>query len=399
MYQILLRVRSVPAVMAAAAVLASSMVVAVPGLVSANGQCPITISEEGSTTVYPALVQAQPGFQSADGCNLNLVANGSGTGLGDLLNYSTTGVNIAASSRALKSGTEQNSLYAWKVGGDAMVLAVRNDAAMSCVTQITANQFQAMWLAYETPASPNAINNWNQINPACASMTVVPRSRILGSGSLSDMETLFGVTAGQEADTVAGVGLPRLTTSQDEADAACNNDGQIVYTSLANLLTYGPAGSGCLKALTLAGGSSSNYVYPSVTSVQNGTYPAPRTLYLAVNKFSVVGGSATTDNSANVKAYDLVNYFLSTAGQTAVAQVGFVNATIPSVQPIPDWDVNLDGAVGLGDLGNIIGRWGQTSTCKGWIRADVNNDGAIGLGDIGKVIAHWGGAGFVAPSN
>ncbi len=65
--------------------------------------------------------------------------------------------------------------------------------------------------------------------------------------------------------------------------------------------------------------------------------------------------------------------------------------------PSPTTTFNLDGAIGLGDLGNIIGRWGQTSSCSGWIRADVNNDGAVGLADIGKVTAHWGQAGFISP--
>ena len=134
-----------------------------------------------------------------------------------------------------------------------------------------------------------------------------------------------------------------------------------------------------------------------MTSVQNGTYPAPRQLFLAMQKWAVLGGTATSDTSANVKAMDLVNYMLSTAGQTTVAQVGFVNAAVPAAQPVLDYDVNLDGAISLGDLGNITGRWGQTSPCNGWIRADVNNDGGVGLADIGRVTAHWGQVGFVAP--
>jgi ABC-type phosphate transport system substrate-binding protein len=228
-------------------------------------------------------------------------------------------------------------------------------------------------------------------------MPIVPRSRITASGTYDDLKTLFGVDGGLEAATITATGLPRLTTSQDEADAACNNAGQIVYTSLANYLTFGPAGSGCLKALSLAAGSTSNYVAPSVTTVQNGTYPAPRRLFLATRKWSVLGGTATTDTSANVKAQDLINYMLSAPGQTAVAQVGFVSAAIPAAQPILDYDINLDGAIGLGDLRNITGRWGQTSACNGWIRADANNDSAVGLADIGKVTAKWGQVGFVAP--
>ena len=128
-------------------------------------------------------------------------------------------------------------------------------------------------------------------------------------------------------------------------------------------------------------------------------------LYLVVKKFSMIGPVAVTDTSTNVWAYDLVNFMLSTAGQAAVAEVTlqdgsrvFQTVGTAATQPIPDYDVNLDGAVGLGDLGNLTGRWGNTSACNGWIRADVNNDGAVGLADIGKVTAQWGAIGFAAPS-
>jgi phosphate transport system substrate-binding protein len=388
MYRALDRLRSLPVVLAASAVMVSSLMVVTPvSVFAANGQCPITVSESGSTTVYPALQNAQTGFQTASGCTLNLVAAGSGAGLTALLGGT---VNVAASSRVLNSGNEMNNLYAWQIGGDAMVIAVANDSAMSAVSQITQNQVQGIY--------SGTITNWNQINAAYPNHTIVARSRITTSGTYSDLLSKFGISASAEAAVVSATGLPRLTTSQDEANAACNNDYQLVYTSLANLQAYGPSGSGCLKALSMAGGSGTNYVAPSVSSVQNGSYPVPRQLFLAVQKFSVIGSTATTDTSANVKAYDLVNYFLSTAGQNSIAAVGFVNQAIPTKPAIPDWDINLDGAIGLADLGNISGRWGQTSSCKGWIRADANNDGAVGLADIGQVTSRWGQVGFVAPN-
>ena len=399
MYQQMGKLRRLPAVLAAAAVMATSIIVAVPSVALAAGTC--TINEQGSTTVYPALIAAQSAFQGLSNCTLNIVANGSGTGITALLNYvngvsGAPEVNIAASSRPLKSA-EATSLYSFQIGGDAMVMAVRNSPAMSFLTHITMNQVQGIY--------NNTITTWDQIDPAYPNRTILARARIVGSGSRDDLQRLFGLPADSlpgftyDAAVVARVGLPRLTTSNDESTAACGNDDQIVYTSLANLLTYGPAGQGCLKALSLASASTSNFVDPSVTSVQNGTYPAPRTLFLVVPKFSVLGGTATTDNTNNVKAFDLVNYFLTSAGQGYMAQVGFVNASIPAVQPIPDYDVNLDGAIGIGDIGKVIAKWTQPSNAvPGWIRADVNNDGSIGIGDIGKIIAKWSAPGFVPPA-
>jgi phosphate transport system substrate-binding protein len=390
MNQVIGRMRGLPAVLAASAFVASSFLAVAPSSTfAASGSCPITVSEQGSTTVYPALQAAQSAFQAAGGCTLNLVANGSGAGLTALL---ADTVQVAASSRVLNSGNETNNLYAWQIGGDAMVMAVQASWANAhSINHINMTQVQGIY--------SGTITKWNQIDSSYPNETIIPRSRITTSGTYSDLLSKFGINATAEANTIAATGLPRFTTSQDEADAACGNPDQLVYTSLANLQAFGPSGQNCLVALAMASGSNtSNYVMPSVTTVQNGTYPVPRQLFLAVNKFGTLRSATVTDNSSYVKAYDLVNYFLSSAGQQFIGQVGFVNQAVPTAQPIPDYDVNLDGAVGLGDLGNITGRWGQTSSCNGWIRADVNNDGAIGLADIGKVTAKWGQVGFVAPN-
>jgi hypothetical protein len=48
-------------------------------------------------------------------------------------------------------------------------------------------------------------------------------------------------------------------------------------------------------------------------------------------------------------------------------------------------------------LGAISRKWGLTTACKGWIRADANNNATVSLGDIGVVTSHWGQTGFVAP--
>jgi ABC-type phosphate transport system substrate-binding protein len=64
-----------PLAMAAstAGLIGSTLLAALPGdalagVANGNGPaCPITVTEAGSTTVYPALVQATSGYQSAQG--------------------------------------------------------------------------------------------------------------------------------------------------------------------------------------------------------------------------------------------------------------------------------------------------------------------------------------------
>jgi ABC-type phosphate transport system substrate-binding protein len=439
------RLRSLVSVAATASIMATSVItIAGPAVAQAATNC---INEQGSTTVYPSLVQAQPGYQGAVsnsawptgngiGCNVTLVANGSGAGKAALLDYYTghtgTVTDLAASSSPLSSGNntatadppneiETTLLMAFQVGGDAMVIAVNKN---NPVTQITMGEVTKIY--------NGQITDWSQLSNANGdSGPIVPRSRITGSGTRDDMNRLFKVDRGAgntgpacsagfttcEPTVVAATGLARLTTSQDEADAACNNANQIVYTSLANLLAFGPSGANCLKALNLQGctysGSgdgitsscSGAFVAPSTTTAAvGGTYPAKRQLFLAlpkistmVSKFGTGNGTGWTDNQGLTKAEDVINYMESTQGQTAMGAVGFIQIATPAKQPIPDADVDLNGGIGLTDIGQVTGRWNLTNPLSGWIRADVDNNGGVGLTDIGKITGQWGAAGFSAP--
>jgi hypothetical protein len=111
-------------------------------------------------------------------------------------------------------------------------------------------------------------------------------------------------------------------------------------------------------------------------------------------------GTLRIDDSDTVGGDDFVNYMEGVAGQNLVGVVGFVPFTPGGsvTPPVPDWDVNMDGATDIGDLGAITAKWALSTACNGWIRADENNNGTVSLGDIGGVIQHWGTLGFVPPA-
>src|SRR5262245_49818515 len=141
MNRIARRLRPVATAAVTAALLGASFVAATPGVVSAAGgtACPNTVVEQGSTTVGPALVQAKAGFEAASGCTLSITQNGSGAGISALNGGTST--DIAASSRPL-SNAEKAVDYYWKVGADAMVIAVQ---AGFCATSITSTQVKNIW--------------------------------------------------------------------------------------------------------------------------------------------------------------------------------------------------------------------------------------------------------------
>jgi len=435
--------RKIASVAATASIVATSFVsFAAPAVATAATTC---VLEQGSTTVYPALQQAQPTYQGAVvaqpawpasqklGCDSTLVANGSGAGKTALIAFYTggsTAIDMAASSSPLAAGAEQTNLMAFQVGGDAMVLAVQDANPM---TQITMGQVTAIY--------NGNVTTFQQLgaNANGATGTIVPRSRITNSGTRDDMNRLFKMDRGAgntgpacssgfttcEPTVVTASGLPRLTTSDQEGDAACQNANQIVYTSLANLKKYGPGTSACgnghtIKALSLqscdytgfSGATdplaltcSGSFVAPTITSAAvSGTYPAKRQLFLtlpkvavAATKWGVGNGTGWTDQLGLTKAADIVNYMESTDGQTAMAAVGFINIAVPAKQPIPDADIDLNGGIGLTDIGQITGRWNRVDTIPGSVRADVDNSGGVGLTDIGKITGQWGATGFVAP--
>jgi hypothetical protein len=117
---------------------------------------------------------------------------------------------------------------------------------------------------------------------------------------------------------------------------------------------------------------------------------------VAASVWAVVPTDASApriDYSNRVRGDDYVNFARDSEGVDWIRSLPGVNhepVEAASRQAIPDWDVNLDGTTSLGDLGRVAARWGQTSTCKGWIRADANNNGAVSLADIGAVTNKWG---------
>ena len=369
MNKLIARLRFAPVALLALLVAGSALT---PGdMAKGAATCPVVSQIRGSTTVFPISSASEGPFEANwPGSDAQLASIGSGNGLNELRLFNGTN-HLAPSSRPLNS-TELSQLYAFLIGRDGFVMAVRNSGTMGFINNITKTQVEQI---YE-----GTITNWNQL--AGPNAAIVPRARITGSGTQPDFLSNFSVDATAEANVIAATGLPRLTESSDMAAAAANNDFQIAYTSIANTDFPG------LKPLTLNG------VAPSHQNIANQTYPALRTLWLAVAKTAFVN---RIDDSPTVRADDYVNFIMTAAGQVIVASQ-FVPIGASALPPIPDWDVNLDTSTSLGDLIAVTAKWGQSSGCTGWIRSDANNSAGVSLGDIGVVTGRWGNPGFQPPN-
>jgi ABC-type phosphate transport system substrate-binding protein len=381
-------------------------------VVDAVGACPAHIEVHGSTTVDPIAAASIAPFTAAwPTTTFTSLPIGSGNGIQDL-NSDVNGIgpsalgashaDVATSSRPLNGGTggaePGNELlhnYAWKIANDAFVIGVNNSPAMSFLSGgITVGQLAQI---YNAGAGITTLK-WSDLTPSIPGATtalIVPRMRITGSGSRPDFDKSIGVPDANEAATYAALGgdggaFPRLLESADMA-AAVNgvNDNQIVYTSLSQLATHPNVLVVPVSKLPPPGAT---YVIPSDATVANLTYPLPRQLFLATHDKAT---STRVDNTEQVRADDWINFIRSPQGDAIMAATGYPTIPAAAVPPIPDWDVNVDGIVSLADLGAVVGRWGASSGCAGWVRPDANNDGKVSLGDIGLVISHWGQDGLI----
>ncbi|MBT9158746.1 MAG: Phosphate-binding protein PstS 1 [Firmicutes bacterium] len=315
----------------------------------------------GSTTVQPIAELADAPFEALwPGTVVTVAAGGSGFGITEVR---ADRLDIGMSSRT-QTAAEKADLNEYIIARDAVAVIVRAGTEMAWLTNITRAELKTI---YEAGAGIATLR-WVNVRAGWPDALVVPRARIIGSGTRDAFNTLSGIIPASEVATITATGLARLDHNKGVvADIAAANF-QIGYVGL------GYIGAPGIRAVKIDG------VMPSIATVRDGTYPMSRNLYLLTLR---------VDPTPNARADDFINYMFSAPGQAHVTAAGFVS--VPVVVPmIADFDVNKDGTVSVVDIAPLIANWGTTSTHRGWIRADVNNDGTVSVVDIAPLIANWG---------
>jgi hypothetical protein len=217
------------------------------------------------------------------------------------------------------------------------------------------------------------------LDPPAAALSACPIA-VLGTANAEVMGILAAAEAGYEAAWAPGPNLQRLTTlTQDSLDSL--RQGGLNQVAIADRPLY-PEETADLLAWQIGAHTDGHPIFAVVRR------PGPQA--------SRTDG--TPEASRRIAGDDIVNHLLSTPGQLAVQQGGV--QPLPPGQPVPilDYDVDLNGGIGLSDIGQVTGHWGEVGDCRGWIRADVDNSGGVGLTDIGQVTGNWNEVGFVAPA-
>ncbi len=348
-------------ILIAVAVIFSFMIPA--GLSMAAG--PVNVHCVGSTTVYPIAQQSESLFETAyPDIDLTLEAapgSGSSNGFNTVL---ADGCDVGMASRSPKAGDETNKVDAWQIAKDAVCIIVKNSSNMAFLTNVTKAQLETIYEA-ETGITSLYWDDPSLGFSGAPHQLVVPRARIIGSGTRSSFHELVPVEEDKEEVTISTLGLDRLDGNPDVVDAIKANDYQIGYCGLGFISDSG------VRAVMVES------VTPSVSTVLNGSYPMSRSLYMMTLK-------PQYDPTYKLQSLDYINWVLSDAGQNIVEAKGFVR-----VNPVaPYWDINEDGQCNISDFVMMGNKWQMTGSVP-WAREDLNSDGIVNVSDFVILGNHW----------
>lgn len=256
----------------------------------------ITIVNKGSDTlVNLALAWAEKYHTLYPNIEISVTGGGSGTGIAALINGT---VDIANASRQIKpeeiSEAEKNGKKPteFTVAKDAIAIIVNKN---NPVNQLTIKQLSDIY--------SGKINNWDQVGGE--NRVIVRLSRETNSGThVFFLENV--VRMGNPDDkTLFSTDTVLLPSSEGITSEIRENPNAIGYDGLGYVTQD-------VKVIAVAGIGSDQYVLPSADSVNGGTYPIARDLYMYTN------------NQPSGAIADYINWLATPEAQQIVTQLGFV---------------------------------------------------------------------------
>lgn len=253
---------------------------------------------KGSDTVLPVSQEAAENYMKAHpGTTVTVTGGGSGVGISSLLDGTT---DIAMASRSIKFGERvklkksNKDLREVVVAYDALAVVVNPNNPIS---NLTREQLEAIYRG--------KVTNWSQVKDNVTgkrgpNKRIIVYSRETSSGTYE----FFKTSVLKEKNYMAGV--LSMPATGAVIQSVSQTEGAIGYVGMAYVNKH-------VKALKISY-DGRNYVYPSMTTGRNHTYPIIRELYYYY----------TADREQAVKPF--VSYLLSKQGQAIVMKTGYVPA-------------------------------------------------------------------------
>ncbi|MCJ7625336.1 MAG: phosphate ABC transporter substrate-binding protein [Anaerolineaceae bacterium] len=254
------------------------------------------IENKGSDTIVNlALAWAERYSEVRPDVRISVTGGGSGTGLAALTNGT---VDIANASRAIKA--EEIAMLE-EQGYTPVEFVIARDAIAVIVN--SNNPIQKLTLGEVSKIYLGEINNWKELGGE--DRPIVRLSRETNSGThVYFLEQV--IRLGNKEDTnIFSADTLLLPSSEGIIVEVRDNPNAIGYDGLGYVTPD-------VKVIAIAKNSQVAYIYPSVETVTDGTYPISRNLYMYTRE----------EPSGEVKVY--LDWILSSEAQDIVAELGFV---------------------------------------------------------------------------
>ncbi len=263
---------------------------------AANSGEAIYIENKGSDTmVNLALAWAERYQDTREGVQISVTGGGSGTGIASLLNNT---VDLANASRQIK---DEEVETARSNGVEPVEFVVARDAIAVIVHP--ENPVNALTLEQISDIYSGLINNWSEVGGE--DRPIVRLSRETNSGTHVYFLEVVLRLGEKDNKTFFAQNTLLLPSSEGIIHEVRQNPNAIGYDGLG----YVPHD---LKVLAIADVNSSVYVRPSIETVNTGTYPIARDLYIYT----------AGQPEGVVKEY--LDWIFSEEAQTIVSDLGFV---------------------------------------------------------------------------
>ena len=265
-------------------------------LMAAGVQVAAAQKIKGSDTVLPVSQEAAESYMAAHpGGRVTVTGGGSGVGISALLDGTT---DIAMASRSIKFSERMKLKRGGKqlreavVAYDALAVVVNPG---NPVTNLTRQQLEDIFRG--------KVTNWSQVRDAVTGkrgedLKIIVYSRETSSGTYE----FFKTSVLGEKNYMAGV--LSMPATGAVIQSVSQTRGAIGYVGMAYVNKR-------VKALKVSY-DGKNFVYPSMATGRNHTYPIIRELYYYY----------TADKERVVKPF--ISYLLSDAGQRIVMKSGYV---------------------------------------------------------------------------
>jgi phosphate transport system substrate-binding protein len=256
----------------------------------------VYIQNKGSDTIVNLALAWAERYQSENkDVNISVTGGGSGTGITSLI---TGTVDIANASRAMK---KEEIAEAVKNGITPKEYVIARDAIAVIVNP--ANPVKELTLKQLSAIYQGQMDNWSQLGGD--DRPIVRLSRETNSGTHTYFLESVIRLGDSKSKSLFSMDTLLLPSSEGIISEVRDNPNAIGYDGLGYVIPE-------VKVLAIAKDSAKPYVLPSVDTVNAGTYPISRDLYMYT--------STTTSQGIQ----DYLAWLLTPEAQKIVTQLGFV---------------------------------------------------------------------------